>query len=145
VGPDTLGWLDLMVLLGDSSTTPLHLDTLFWTDGDVIVARTDGLFTSGACGDRRAVVDGSFGVKSAVPNPFNPSTTIRFETVEDGATTLAIYDPGDRLVATLLDHELLPVGPHELVWQARDVSSGVYHVVMTTPARRSVYRLVLIK
>lgn len=143
--PDTLAYFDLLVLAGDSSATRLHLDTLYWTDGDVVVDRRDGRFLLTTCSDRRVFGDGDFGVKFAAPNPFNPSTTISFETVEDGETSLTVVDLEERIVARLLDRERLPVGEHQLVWDATGIPSGTYHVILASPARRSIYRLVLVK
>jgi hypothetical protein len=147
--PDTLGFLDVKVLLGDSTVTPITIDTLFWTDGDVTVSTEDGIFTlQGYCtigGDRLVQVNGTFGIKSAAPNPFNPSTEIIFETVERGATTLAIHDAQGRLVATLVDGEELPIRAHVRTWNAERVASGIYYAVLTTPTQRSTWRLVVLK
>ena len=64
------------------------------------------------------------------PNPFNPSTSIRFETAQPGPVKLAVYDSRGRKVKALLDSEL-PAGEHTLWWDARDdqgrlCASGVY-------------------
>ncbi len=70
------------------------------------------------------------------PNPFNPSTTVRFGLDSPGFVQLRIYDARGALVRTLLD-ERLGEGAHEAVWNGRDsagrpASSGVYfyHLVM---------------
>jgi flagellar hook assembly protein FlgD len=64
------------------------------------------------------------------PNPFNPSTTIRFRVGGDGAVVLAIYDVTGRHVQTLVS-QWLSAGQHTKTWDGRDadgrdVSSGVY-------------------
>jgi hypothetical protein len=64
------------------------------------------------------------------PNPFNPTTTIRFVLPAKEHVRLAIYDTGGRLVRTLAD-EVRGRGPNELLWDGLDnngsaVSSGVY-------------------
>jgi hypothetical protein len=147
--PDTLGFLDTRVLLGDSTVTPVTIDTLFWTDGDVTVSTEDGIFTlQGYCmtgTDRLLKVNGSFGIKWATPNPFNPSTEIVFETVESGPTTLALYNSRGELVETLVDREELPIQAHSRIWNAGDVASGIYYAILTTPTDRSTYRLVVVK
>lgn len=66
----------------------------------------------------------------AVPNPFNPQTTIRFEITRRDHTRLSVYDLRGHLVTTLVD-EPLSTGIHEVVWRGRDAKgkempSGVY-------------------
>ncbi len=73
------------------------------------------------------------------PNPFNPSTTIRFEVPrqDDGLSanvTLKIYSLRGRLVRTILDSVLKP-GSYEFVWNGQDdryamVPSGIYLAVL---------------
>ncbi len=64
------------------------------------------------------------------PNPFNPTTMIRFEIPSKAKTRLEIYDVSGRLVRTLVDGEIA-AGTHEATWDGTDnvghnVSSGVY-------------------
>lgn len=67
---------------------------------------------------------------AAVPNPFNPRTTIRFALPAAGAVRLAVHGLDGRLVATLVSGDL-PAGEHEAVWDGRDragrpAASGIY-------------------
>ncbi len=67
---------------------------------------------------------------AAAPNPFNPTTTIRFHLAESGEINLAIYDIGGRLVRTLTEGEASS-GEHRFQWDGksdsgRDVASGTY-------------------
>jgi hypothetical protein len=69
------------------------------------------------------------------PNPFNPVTTLAFETPADGRVELAVYSAAGRLVATLVDRAL-PAGPHTVSWSGLDdagapVASGVYFFRLT--------------
>jgi hypothetical protein len=64
------------------------------------------------------------------PNPFTPSTAIRFLTRNSGRISIRIYDVAGRLVRTLVDEERA-AGAHELIWDGRDngsrmVAGGVY-------------------
>lgn len=59
------------------------------------------------------------------PNPFNPSTTIRYVLPQARRVRLDVFNTvGQRLVT--LAEGLQPAGSHAAVWDARGVSSGVY-------------------
>lgn len=84
------------------------------------------------------------------PNPFNPSTTIRYE-VPSGASrvTLRVYDVGGRLVRTLVDGPVT-AGPATAVWDGRTRSgeiaaSGVYFYELQAGGARETRRMVLLK
>ena len=65
-----------------------------------------------------------------VPNPFNPTTEIRFELSKRTAVNLEVYNVSGQRVRTLVD-ESRSAGTHAVTWDGRDdngssVSSGVY-------------------
>jgi hypothetical protein len=67
-----------------------------------------------------------------VPNPFNPTTEIRFELASRGAVGVSVYDVSGREVRRLVEGTM-EAGPHSVVWDGRSdggasVSSGVYFV-----------------
>jgi YVTN family beta-propeller protein len=71
-----------------------------------------------------------FALEQNAPNPFNPTTTIRFTLPEDGHVSLVIYDVTGRRVRTLVD-ERRQANHYEIVWDGKDgagqlVASGVY-------------------
>lgn len=82
--------------------------------------------------DRLPTYRGPSAILGITPNPFNPSTTIRFHLdVAEGAI-LRIHDVAGRLVRSF-DVEAFGVGTNELVWNGTDnrgdgVASGVYYV-----------------
>ncbi|HKI79755.1 MAG TPA: T9SS type A sorting domain-containing protein [Ignavibacteriaceae bacterium] len=64
------------------------------------------------------------------PNPFNPSTTIKFYTPNTSDVTIRIYDMLGREVTTLINQKTT-AGYHVVYWNGKDsrgeeVSSGVY-------------------
>ena len=74
----------------------------------------------------------------AYPNPFNPSTTIRFALAADADARLRIYGVDGELVATLIDRPL-GRGLHEVVWNGQDdggraCASGSYLYRLETSA-----------
>ena len=82
-----------------------------------------------------AVGDGSARTTSllpAVPNPFNPTTTIACELATGARVRVSIYHVSGRLVRVLQDG-MVPAGRQEMVWNGDDrqgqrVASGVYLV-----------------
>ena len=69
------------------------------------------------------------------PNPFNPSTAIRYGLQEPAHVSLRVYDSPGRLVRFLVD-EAMPSGIHTAVWDGRnsagrEVASGVYFFRMS--------------
>lgn len=66
-----------------------------------------------------------FQLKQNFPNPFNPSTTIRFELPVAGRVKLTVYNLRGELVRTLADGEM-PVGSHRVVFAANDLAAGIY-------------------
>jgi endonuclease/exonuclease/phosphatase family metal-dependent hydrolase len=71
-----------------------------------------------------------------VPNPFNPSTTVRFELDRAASVKLKIYDARGRLVRELAAGTFT-AGIHGVLWDGTDragrqVASGVYHARMVS-------------
>ena len=71
----------------------------------------------------------------AYPNPFNPSTTLRFDSDSERRLRLTVVDPSGRQVRILAD-DRYPVGSHTVTWDGRDdqgrqLSSGLYLVRLT--------------
>jgi hypothetical protein len=86
---------------------------------------------------------------AARPNPFNPSTMIRFDLPATGWVTLHIYDVTGRQVRTLVAGEL-PPGRHQAFWDGRSnrgqsVASGTYLVRLRALDRELVQKVQLIK
>ncbi len=72
----------------------------------------------------------SYGLDQNFPNPFNPTTTIRFALPEQATVSLRIYNLLGQEVVTLADGEL-PAAFHQVVWQGKNssglqVASGLY-------------------
>jgi hypothetical protein len=66
-----------------------------------------------------------FKLYDAYPNPFNPSTTIRFDLPVESDVTLTVYDVLGKEVTRLIE-ERKQAGRYEFTWNVNDVSSGVY-------------------
>ena len=86
-----------------------------------------------------------FVLEAAYPNPFNPSTTIRFGVSEDSDINISVYDIQGKLVETL--HKgFINKGYHVEVWNAVYYPSGVYMIRMdASNGFNATQKVVLIK
>lgn len=72
-----------------------------------------------------AVQTPTFHLEQNYPNPFNPSTTITYSIPENGVVTLRVYDRIGRMVAEL-ENGMKESGTHSTLFDARELSSGIY-------------------
>ncbi len=59
------------------------------------------------------------------PNPFNPTTTFKYELPKESKVVLSVFDTNGRLVETLVNEKQQP-GCYLVHWDASQYSSGVY-------------------
>lgn len=78
------------------------------------------------------------------PNPFNPTTVIRYELPVPGEVTLQVYDMIGRNVAVLADGRK-DAGIHNVTWDASGLSSGVYIYRLETEGRVLTRKMTLVK
>jgi hypothetical protein len=76
------------------------------------------------------VIPVQFALYQNFPNPFNPSTRIRFDLPEDGPVRIDIYNCMGQRVATLID-EPRQAGAYTVMWNGRndsglELAAGVY-------------------
>lgn len=88
-------------------------------------------------------------LEANMPNPFNPSTTIRYQLAESGPAALRVYDVAGSLVRTLVNRSH-DVGSYEARWDGRDdrglpAASGVYFYRLESGRFTQTRRMVLLK
>ena len=84
------------------------------------------------------------------PNPFNPTTVIRYDLPAEARVNLAIYAVSGRLVRTLVDDEMEEGGYRSIVWDGRDgqgrkVASGVYFYRLEANGEALRKKMILLK
>lgn len=67
----------------------------------------------------------AFALHPNYPNPFNPATTINYDLPEPSRVSLVVYDVLGRKIIEL-ENGVKEEGYHSALWNAADVSSGVY-------------------
>jgi hypothetical protein len=86
----------------------------------------------------------SFALHPAYPNPFNVSTTIRFNLPRAGFAELRVYNVLGQQVATLVDGHL-QAGEHRVQWKADRVASGTYLIRLSFEDHSETQKVLLVK
>ena len=79
------------------------------------------------------------------PNPFNPTTTITFDVLETGKVNLSIYNIAGQEVAALVNQVREGGKRYQVVWNAQNVSSGIYFMKMQVNDYKAVKKLLLLQ
>jgi hypothetical protein len=98
-------------------------------------------------GPRRA---GRNALEQNVPNPFNPTTKIRFQVKESGLVSLRVYNVAGQLVTTLVDGHRNAGKVYEASWNGlnnsgQPVSSGVYFYKLVAKGFTQTKKMVSVK
>jgi len=90
------------------------------------------------------LIPDEFALHQNYPNPFNPLTTIRYQLKAAGNVKLEVYDLMGRLVQTIVD-EYKQARNYTIIWDAQNVSSGIYFYRIQTEGFMSVKKCVKLK
>jgi hypothetical protein len=85
-----------------------------------------------------------FALAQNAPNPFNPSTEIRFNLPEAGEAVLRVHDINGREVATLVNG-LLERGEHTVSFDGSALSTGVYFYTLEAAGQTTTRKMLLAK
>ncbi len=96
-----------------------------------------------------AGVPETFALYANYPNPFNPSTTMRFDLPQAMDVRIAVYDLLGREVIRLVDGRI-EQGYHQVVWNGMtangsELPTGVYIARLVTPEYSKSIKMVLLK
>lgn len=78
------------------------------------------------------------------PNPFNPSTTIKFSIAQDNFVSLNVYDLLGREVAKLLNQDL-KAGEYQIIFNANNLPTGIYFYKLISGNYSQTRQMILIK
>ncbi|HUI30541.1 MAG TPA: T9SS type A sorting domain-containing protein [Candidatus Acidoferrales bacterium] len=128
---------------------PAPYDTTSWS-GNI---EFDNLVVSGISFPHE-LVDGVRGANSNLPkeyqlyanypNPFNPSTTIKYDLPNDSKVVLQVYDVLGREVTTLVN-EKQAAGSYNVKFDGTRYASGIYFVRLTADSFVRTQKMMLIK
>ena len=78
------------------------------------------------------------------PNPFNPSTTIKYTLPQDSQVTLSIYNISGQRVSVLID-KIQPAGNYTATWDASVMPSGLYFCNLKADGFTETRKMLLVK
>lgn len=85
-----------------------------------------------------------FALHEAFPNPFNPTTELRYDLPERGAVLLRVYDMLGREVAILVD-DLQEAGSYHAKFDGTALATGLYFARLDAGSQSMVRKLMLVK
>lgn len=130
---------DTLVVTGGSVpsiTLPAYTAAVYSSEPDSILLDV---------AEKGGSLPGSFSLDQNFPNPFNPTTTIRFALPEgQRAVSLRVYDILGREVATLIDGAMA-AGVHDVRFDGSRLSSGMYVYRLVTDRYSATHKLLLLR
>ena len=111
-----------------------------WYIDDITVASE----VQGVVEDLAGYIPGDFELVGNHPNPFNPSTTIRFVLPHAGKVKLSVFNTVGGEVDVLEDGSL-PAGSYGYIWEAEGMASGIYFYQVEFAGTSQVGKCLLLK
>ena len=111
--------------------------------GGTILKTTTGGFTTNISNYSNNIPD-NYKLHQNFPNPFNPSTTIRFDIPNSSHVRITIYNNLGKTVSEVVDENLTP-GSYNVNWDAINYTSGIYFYRIETEEFIDVKKMLLIK
>ena len=87
---------------------------------------------------------GAFGLSSAYPNPFNPTTSVALSLPNDSYVSITVYNVIGQTVATLADG-YMTADVYSFSWDASSVPSGAYFIRAEAGNDVGVQKVMLLK
>ena len=85
-----------------------------------------------------------FALEQNYPNPFNPSTTISYSIPQNSFVTIKVYDIIGNEIATLVN-QTQSAGKYDIIFDASNISNGVYLYTIKTNDFTSTKKMILMK
>ncbi|MGE5810641.1 MAG: C25 family cysteine peptidase [Ignavibacteria bacterium] len=90
------------------------------------------------------ILPAQYSLNQNFPNPFNPSTTIKFSIPEDGIVEMKVYNILGNEVASIANG-FFKAGEHSINFNAADLSSGVYFYTIKSKNFTQTRKMMLLK
>jgi hypothetical protein len=86
----------------------------------------------------------NFRLEQNYPNPFNPTSTIRYDVPSATFVKISVYDILGREIRVLVNEQKNP-GRYEIVFDAKDLASGLYFYTIRTEGFTQIKKMILNK
>ena len=90
-------------------------------------------------------VPAEFKLYQNYPNPFNPSTSIKFTVPESGHAVLNVYNSIGMKVKTLFSGNASTGSFHKVVFDGKNLASGIYMLQLKFGGKQIVKKMLLMK
>lgn len=137
-GPTSL----VQMMIQNDSLAGTHVNGSPIGDGEATGIRVN---VSTSVTNISSVVPSDFNLAQNFPNPFNPSTSIRFDVSKTTNITLKVYNSNGQEVATLANNELVSPGTKEVTFNASNLSSGIYFYTLFAGDFKETKKMMLVK
>ncbi|KAB2908576.1 MAG: Ig-like domain-containing protein [Ignavibacteriales bacterium] len=94
--------------------------------------------------DELSGVPGAYGLSQNFPNPFNPSTVIKYAIPVSGNVEISVYNALGQKVKTLVDG-FKEAGNYQITFEAGDLPSGLYLYELRSGVHYEVKKMLLMK
>jgi len=85
-----------------------------------------------------------FSLSQNFPNPFNPTTTIKFSLPQAEFVTIKVFDILGNEVE-ILANKVFEAGEHSLTWNAKNLSSGIYFYNLSSDKYNETKKMILLR
>jgi len=153
VGNSTYNWTDTQVIRVDPKfATSTHFYRVTSVNDEEVESVTSNEVSTGSnWASKKADVENEqvftfkYNLGDNYPNPFNPSTKIRYSLKEKGLVSITVYDILGRVVDNLVN-ETQTKGNHEVVFNTgENLSSGIYFYTLNVNEFHNTKKLILAK
>ena len=97
-----------------------------------------------SAGEIQVTMPMDFGLSTAYPNPFNPSTSFDLNMSSTEMVSVDVYNVMGQLVSTIHSGELA-AGVHSFTWNGAEIASGAYFIKATTATSVATQKVMLMK
>ena len=110
---------------------------------DCVIIKAKNVKFSKPLGDEKILPE-VYALFPAYPNPFNPSTTIRYALPKEEMVEVSIYNSLGQKIAVLVNSHQSQ-GNYSINWQPSGLPSGLYIISFTTNHFHQMEKLLLVK
>ncbi|MEJ2051900.1 MAG: T9SS type A sorting domain-containing protein, partial [Calditrichota bacterium] len=118
-----------------------HNETTVWSDKTIGESLDKG---KGDYIEGEKILPGKFALYENYPNPFNPTTTIKYDLPEDVNVTVTIYNNNGQKVKELVNG-FKTAGSYTVTFDGKSLASGMYFYKIEAGEFSKVKRMLLVK